>query len=99
MTESGHDNWPTSDHDNRWKPRFAHGRSTGGLYSLVLIVVPFPVVPRWWNGERTIDLAQTLIVHGTSFCVEPQRSCQRRRTTLHGTRPCDSKRIRTNGRA
>jgi len=38
-------------------------------------------------SARTIDLAQTLIVHGTSFCVEPQRSCQKRRTTLHGTRP------------
>src|SRR5208282_4294652 len=84
MTESGHDNWPTSDHDNRWKQWFAHGRSTGGLFSLLLIVVPFPVVSRWWNGERTIDLAQTLIVHGTSFCVEPQRSCPRRRTALHG---------------
>jgi len=44
--ESGHDNRPTSDHDNRWKPWFARGRSTGGLFSLLLIVVPFPVVSR-----------------------------------------------------
>jgi hypothetical protein len=35
--------------------------------SLLVIVVPFPVVSRWWDGERTIDLAQTLIVYGTSF--------------------------------
>ncbi len=72
------------DGSSGWKQWFAHGRSTGGLFSLLLIVVPFPVVSRWWNGERTIDLAQTLIVHGTSFCVEPQRSCPRRRTALHG---------------
>ena len=39
----------------------------GWPFSLVLIVVPFPVVYRWWNGERSIDLAQALIVHGTSF--------------------------------
>jgi hypothetical protein len=72
--ESGHDNRRSSDHDNRWKPWFAHGRISGGLFSLLLIVVPFPVISRSWNGERTIDLAQTLIFHGTSLCVEPQRS-------------------------
>src|SRR5208337_3379984 len=59
------------------------------LLSLLLIVVPFSVVSRWWNGERTIDLAQTLIVHGTSFCVEPRRSCPRRPIALHGTQPWD----------
>jgi len=41
------------------------------------IVVPFPLVSRWRNGERTDDLAQTLVDHGTSFCVEPQRTCPR----------------------
>jgi hypothetical protein len=41
------------------------------------IIVPFPPVSRWPNGERTDDLAQTLIDHGTSFCVEPQRPCPR----------------------
>ena len=41
------------------------------------IVVPFPLVSRWRNGERTDDLAQTLVDHGTSFCVEPQRPCSR----------------------
>jgi hypothetical protein len=39
------------------------------------IVVPFPLVSRWRNGERIIDLAQALVDHGTSFCVEPRRSC------------------------
>ena len=41
------------------------------------IVVPFPLVSSWRNGERTDDLAQTLVDHGTSFCVEPQRPCPR----------------------
>jgi hypothetical protein len=41
------------------------------------IVVPFPLVSRWRNGERTDDLAQTLVDHGTSFCVETQRPCPR----------------------
>src|SRR5262245_59790439 len=36
------------------------------------IVVPFPLVSRWRNGERTDDLAQTPVDHGTSFGVEPQ---------------------------
>ena len=41
------------------------------------IVVPFPLISRWRNGERTDDLAQTLVDHGTSFCVEPERPCSR----------------------
>ena len=36
------------------------------------IVVPFPLVSRRRNGERTDDLAQTLVGHGTSFRVERQ---------------------------
>ncbi len=36
------------------------------------IVVPFPLVSMWRKGERTVDLAQTLVDHGTSFRVEPQ---------------------------
>jgi hypothetical protein len=47
------------------------------------IVVPFPLVSRWRNGERTDDLARTLIDRGTSFCVEPQRPCPKPRTTHH----------------
>ena len=35
------------------------------------IVVPFPLISRCRNGERTDDFAQTLVDHGTSFCVEP----------------------------
>jgi hypothetical protein len=38
------------------------------------IVVPFPLGSRRWNRERIDDLAQTLIDHGTSFCLEPQRA-------------------------
>jgi hypothetical protein len=55
------------------------------VLSLLLIVVPLPVVTRWWNGEGTIDLAQILIVHGTSFCVEPQRSCPTSLALIGGT--------------
>ena len=65
---------------------------------LVLIVVPFPVVSRWWNGERTIDLAQTLVDHGTSLCVDLKRSCPNPRTTLRATRPRDGKRTATSDR-
>jgi hypothetical protein len=51
------------------------------------IVVPFPLVSRWRNGERTDDLAQTPVDHGTSFCVGPQRPCPRSLATLTGSPP------------
>jgi len=55
-----------------------NGRREGGVRPRAgivksRIVVPFPLVSRWRNGKRTDDLAQTLVDHGTSFCVEPQR--------------------------
>ena len=75
----------------------ADGRSTGGPL-VVRVGVPFLRLSRGWNEERINDLARTLVDHGPSFRVEPQRSCPRRRTALHGTRPLDDKRIKTNGR-
>ena len=51
------------------------------------IVVPFPLVSRWRNGERTDDLAQTLVDHGTSFRVEPQRPCPRSLAMLKASPP------------
>ena len=51
------------------------------------IVVPFSLVSSWGNGERTDDLAQTLVDHGTSFCVEPQRPCPRSLGKLKVSRP------------
>ena len=49
------------------------------------IGVPFPVISRWWNGERASDLAQTPFDHRTSFCVEPQPTCSRSRATVSET--------------
>jgi hypothetical protein len=75
-------------------------RAAAPLASSLLsrIVVPFPLVSRWRNGERTDDLAQTLIDHGTSFCVEPQRPCPKPRTTLRASRPRDGKRTAKSAR-
>ncbi len=50
------------------------------------------------NGERTIDLAQTLIEDGPSLGVDLQRSCPKPRTTLRATRPQDGKRTATSAR-
>jgi RHS repeat-associated protein len=57
-------------------------RSTAGLFPVPRFAVPFPVVSRWRNGERTADLAQTPIDHPTSFCVDHQRPCPTSRTRL-----------------
>jgi hypothetical protein len=62
------------------------------------IIVPFPLVFRWRNGERTNDLAQTLVDHGTSFCVGPQRPCTKSRSTLRACRPRDAKRTAKSAR-
>jgi hypothetical protein len=51
------------------------------------IVVPFPLVFRCRNGERTDDLAHTLVDHGTSFCVEPHRPCPRSLAKLEVSPP------------
>src|SRR5271163_3708664 len=40
------------------------------LLSLLMIVVPFPVVSRWWSAERAIDLAQTPIAPSSSGSSE-----------------------------
>ena len=56
-------------------------------FLLSLIVVPFPHISRCRNQERTDDLAQTLVDHGTSFCVEPQRPCPRSLGKLKVSRP------------
>jgi hypothetical protein len=54
---------------------------------LARIVVPFPLVSRWRNEERTDDLAQTPVDHGTSFGVEPQQACPRSLAMLKGSPP------------
>ncbi len=51
------------------------------------IDVPFPFISRWRNGERTEDLPQTLVDHGTSFCVDPQRPCSRNLAMLKVSPP------------
>jgi hypothetical protein len=75
-------------------------RAAAPLASSLLsqFVVPFPLVSWWRNGERTDDLAQTLIDQGTSFCVEPQRPCPKPGTTLRASRPRGGKRTAKSAR-
>ena len=65
--------------------RFRHGRSTGGLFSLLRVGVPFPVFARWRNGNAPlISLRPPLITehHFVSSINDRAREVARRSAKL-----------------